>query len=149
MTPLLVFGDVEGKLQLSDDQGSDPDDLSVSVDYHVCWCLCNAMSHTIYIWYPPETHLKLKSHEISFVRNIRFSCSTKTMGLLRNKLWLNESSRDLGLRCVSYIAQHPRNVKLSKCRDIWRDLVGQAWMNNYTRYVVWDEIMYLYSNLIN
>ena len=30
--------------------------------------LCN-------IGYPSETHLKLKSHEISFVHNIRFSCT--------------------------------------------------------------------------
>ena len=29
--------------------------------------LCN-------IWYPSKTHLKLKSREISFVHNIRFSC---------------------------------------------------------------------------
>ena len=44
MTPLVVTGDVEGKLQAfdvsSDDQGNHPDDLSVSVYiYRSCWSL--------------------------------------------------------------------------------------------------------------
>ena len=34
----------------------------------------------IYICYPPETHLKLKSHEILFVCNTRFSSSIKMIG---------------------------------------------------------------------
>ena len=66
---------------------------------------------------PPETHLKIKSHELSFAHNIRLSRSVilkfctehggisvekfTTNGQLWNMLWANEISRDLSLRCVS------------------------------------------------
>ena len=64
--------------------------------------------------YPSETHLKLKSREMSFVHNIRvsspidlkvsLSCpvqNLKTIRQLHNKLWTNGNPQDLSLRYVS------------------------------------------------
>ena len=72
-----------------------------------CFVLCNKEC-------PPETHLKLKSHEISIAHNIcgidqivlkltlpSSMTNFKTVGQLENKLWANEISQDLGLRGVS------------------------------------------------
>ena len=74
------------------------------------WVLCN-------IGYPSETHLKLKSREISFVHNINLNdpivlkCCTeslpcpvqkfKTIGRLKQMLWTNKTSQALSLRWVS------------------------------------------------
>ena len=67
-----------------------------------------------------ETHLKLKSCEISFVHNTRFKypislkiCTVslprsvqnfKTIGQLRLVLWASEISWDLGLRCFGWVS---------------------------------------------
>ena len=80
--------------------------------------------------YPFGTHLELKSHEISFVHNICFNCpiiltfctqhssdicitgvlmqNFIMIGVMKNKLWANEISRDLGLKWVldGYLLLH-------------------------------------------
>ena len=49
------------------------------------------------IIYPSKTHLKLKSREISFIHNIRFSCP----------IVLKFCTEHGSITAVSYIAQHP------------------------------------------
>ena len=83
--------------------------------------LCN-------VGYTSETHFKIKSWEISFVHNIRFSCpiglkfcaqstavilpwsvqSFKTFDQLRHGLRANKISQDLCSRCVSSQFNWPR-----------------------------------------
>ena len=82
------------------------------------------------IGYPSETRLKLKSREVLFAHNIhsRYSivlqfcaavsqpCSVqnfKTIGKFMNKLWVNESLRDLGWRRVSHSYAILANIPMS------------------------------------
>ena len=129
---------------------------------HSLWRHCNARTSTILVleelnltglfkcilgcynkWYPSETHLKLKSREISFTYNLMLSCeivsifSTEHDSIIavfcanfqsdlateRDVLRTNEISRDLNLRWADLVITVTADVPASTAHNRWTHAV--------------------------